>query len=159
MDPVLRTRQRRLAFRCSVRQHSTNFYITCSQLQLLQVSPAGPNFDFYRQFHWEFDGVFHFMFNNLGHLKDKKNQWDNKAERAAVYLAQSIRHVEFPTGIIARNASKSESELCWNSEKLNANFWEPEISQEKLTTHPQVCVSLSTNAALYTHRKQLTRYR
>lgn len=39
-----------------------------SQLQLLQVSPAGANFHFNIQFHWEFDGVFHLMFHNLSNL-------------------------------------------------------------------------------------------
>lgn len=41
-----------------------------SQLQVLQVSPAGANFHFNIQIHWEFDGVFHLMFHDLSNLEE-----------------------------------------------------------------------------------------
>lgn len=55
--------------------------VLCSQLQLLQVSPARPNFHFYCEFHWEFYGIFHFVFNNLCYLQGDIKLTDSVSDK------------------------------------------------------------------------------
>lgn len=55
---------------CLLPPHTWQSHTAVSQLQVLQVSPAGANFHFNIQFHWEFDGVFHLVFHDLSDLEE-----------------------------------------------------------------------------------------
>lgn len=82
--------------------HAWQSHTALSQLQLLQVPPAGANFHFNIQFHREFDGVFHLMFHDLSNLGGNIRHQTRSQLQCSGFLsiAGADRHLEsYPTFI------------------------------------------------------------